>query len=84
MTEQDHKLYTLKNLGPMADMLLRICPPDHAGVKSIPTLARRLGLSPYAVYKWIYAQRIPPAQVSKLLEVAEGRVSRDELLDYVI
>lgn len=53
-------------------LLIRICPPDKKGRKSIPVLAKKLKMSDYGVYKWINAGRIPPSQAPKLVKVAKS------------
>lgn len=49
--------------------LVRLCPPDHNDRKSIRVLAERLGLSAWAVYKWVNAGNVPPARIPGLLQL---------------
>lgn len=73
-----------KRLGALHTVLLRACPPDEQGRKSIPTLADRLGTTYQNIYsRWIKQNRIPQEWVHDLLLVAEGRVSMDDLLPFV-
>lgn len=66
-------------------LLLKACPPDKGGEGSIRgTLATALGVSYQYVYRWIETNRVPPKFVKPLLEIAEGRVSKEELIEFVI
>lgn len=80
---------SLKNLGPLHDLLLKACPPDADGVKSIPLLAEtHLSMTPYGVYKWIKNAKIPPEKAALVVQIntdfwakekSEGRpVRKDE------
>lgn len=62
---------TVKDPKGMKDLLVRICPPDKKGRKSIPVLANKLGMSDYGVYKWINSGKIPPTVASKLIKLAK-------------
>lgn len=65
-----------KNLGPLHDLLLEACPPDpDTGTKSIPTLARALGISNWAVYSWIQTSRIPPRRAMQVVDLSRGQVT---------
>lgn len=82
---------SLKNLGPLHDLLLKACPPDEEGVKSIPILAEEhLKMTPYGVYKWIGKAKIPPEKAATVVQInndfwkkeehAGRKVSKDELV----
>lgn len=73
-----------KDLGPLQDLLLRVCPPDRDGAISVPILSRHLEMSPWGVYKWIRNAKIPGNKVTRLVELSAGRVRLDELLPYVL
>lgn len=61
---------SLKNLGPLHDLLLKACPPDEDGVKSIPILAEtHLSMTPYGVYKWIRNAKIPPEKAAAVVQI---------------
>lgn len=72
-----------KDMGPLADLLIKACPPNEKGVKSIPILARRLGLAPFSLYKWIRDVKIPPDRVVQVVGVSEGRVRTEDFVPYV-
>lgn len=72
------------DLGPLHDLLLRACPADKRGKRSIMILAEKLGVSYQNVYKWIEAGRIPPKRVMDIVTVAKGAVTREELLEFVL
>lgn len=66
-------------------LLVKACPPEKDGPGSIrKTLAPALGISYQYVYRWIEADKVPPKFVLKLVEVADGRVTKDELIPFVI
>ena len=73
-----------KDLGPLGDLLLLACPPSADGTKSIPILAAAIGYSAPGIYKWIAAERMTWDGAKKVIEVAEGRVTREQLLPYVL
>lgn len=76
-------IVTKKQLGPLHDLLLRACPPDENREKSIYVLADRLGIRPYAIYKWIRNGRIPPNRAKEIVHIAEGEVSLSEFSPYI-
>lgn len=63
---------------PLYELLIRAAPPDETGTKSIRTLAQALGLSRWAVYKWIKTERVRPKRAREIVEIAEGRVQLSE------
>lgn len=72
------------DLGPLQELLVRACPADKkTGVKSVPNLARKMKLSPWAVYKWVKAGRIPPRRATQIVELAEGRVTLGDFSPFV-
>lgn len=70
--------------GPLQDLLLKICPPNKEGVKSITVLADAMGISSQAIYRWIDNKRIPSAKTKTLVKLAAGRVTLEEIVPYVI
>lgn len=74
----------LKELGPLQDLLLKCCPADPKGHKSIPILARALDMTACGVYKWLSDERLPMKRAFELVELADGKVALDELLPYVL
>lgn len=74
-----------RDLGRLHNVLLRACPPNDKGVSSIPTLARALNVSPQTVYeRWIKHNYIPQRRVDQILLLADGRVTMDELIPFVM
>lgn len=66
-------------------LLHEACPTGSDGEASIrATLAPALGVSYQYVYRWIEANRIPAKFVKQLVEVANGRVTQDQLIPFVI
>lgn len=70
--------------GPLQDLLLKICPPNKEGVKSITVLADKMGISSQAIYRWIENKRIPSSKAKVLAKLAGGRVTLEEIVEYVI
>lgn len=75
----------LKELGPLHDLLIKACPPDENGNKSISLLAEALGTSHQNLYKCIDAKRIPTAHKlpKRIVEISEGRVSHEDLMPFL-
>lgn len=76
-----HRQY--KDHGPLGALLVKACPPDEAGIKSIPTLARYIRLAPQSLYKWISQVKIPPDRVVEIVSlnkraVADGRMAESD------
>lgn len=76
------------DLGPLHALLLRIAPVGFTDAleertPSVPTLARALGLSNWALYMWIKNNRIPANRVKRLVEIADGRVTAEEIHPFV-
>lgn len=74
---------SLKPLGPLHDLLLKACPPDAEGFKSIPILAVELKMTAYGVYKWIKKGKLPPDAAKKVVDRSEGRVTLEEFHEFV-
>lgn len=65
-------------------LLIRACPAvAGGGEKTIKALAPHLGVSFQYVYRWIELNTLPPKYAIKVLNVAEGRVTREELVPFV-
>lgn len=71
--------------GPLHDLLLKACPPNEKGEKSITILAARVGggLSTWAVYKWIKKGKIPPGRAVEVVDLADGRVTLADFSPFV-
>jgi len=73
-----------QDLGPLHDLLLKACPPDPVtGIKSIAGLAIRLGISTWAVHKWVQKGKIPPKRAAEVVDISDGRVSLHEFSPFV-
>lgn len=70
--------------GPLQDLLLKICPPNKEGIKSITVLADKMGISSQAIYRWIENKRIPSSKAKVLAKLAGGRATLEEIVEYVI
>ncbi|MGH9933387.1 MAG: hypothetical protein ACREA9_29745 [Pyrinomonadaceae bacterium] len=73
----------IKELGPLQDLLLKCCPPDGKGRRSIPLLAKQLDMTAYGVYKWIGDGHVPSKRIFELITLAKGAVTWEEFLPYV-
>lgn len=56
-----------KDVGPLHQTLLDLCPPDSDGQVSVAVLANWIGVSAYAVYKWIHDNKVPAQRVPGLV-----------------
>ena len=74
---------SMRNLGPLHDLLLKACPPDENGVKSIPILAEAISMTSFGVYKWIKNVKIPADKAVRVVEISGGRVVLEEFHPYV-
>lgn len=72
-----------KDLGELQDLLLKACPPDKNGKRSIPVLAKHLGVSNQYVYRWIDEESVPPKYVRKLVEISDEKVSFNDFHKFV-
>lgn len=70
--------------GPLFDLMMRCCPANEEGNKSVSALAVALGLRPSAVYKWLEKNSVPYWRVAALIKLSGDTVTRDELLKFVI
>jgi hypothetical protein len=68
----DEFIRNLKSLGPLHDLLLKACPPNEDGIKSVPILAEALDMTAYGVYKWIKNVKIPADQAMRVVETSRG------------
>lgn len=85
MTEPTKRRTSRPVLTKLHSLLLKACPPDGDNDGSIRgTLAGALGVSYQYVYRWIEMDRVPPKFVKPLLEIAEGRITQEELIVFVI
>ncbi|MBO6279747.1 MAG: helix-turn-helix domain-containing protein [Pseudomonas sp.] len=85
MTEPTKRRTSRPVLTDLHRLLLKACPPGKDCEGSIRgTLATALGVSYQYVYRWIETNRLPPKFVKPLVEIADGRVTQEELIEFVI
>jgi hypothetical protein len=72
-----------KELGELHDLLLKACPPNEKGTRSIPALAKALGISHQYVYRWIEEKKIPPKFVTKIVALPGCSVAISEFHPFV-
>lgn len=83
-TSKPPVILKLTDGGPIQNLLFEACPPNKAGVKSIPVLAKAMGLSSQTVYYWIKKNRIPAAKAKALVKVSKGSVSLEMVVPFVV
>lgn len=63
----------VKVISSLQGALLDACPPTADGKVSIPILAGWLGISTWAVYKWLHDGKVPPARVQQIIDLQQNR-----------
>ncbi len=48
------------------------------------TVAPALGVSPYAVYKWLTKGKIPAGRAKDIVELSKGRISMSKLMPFIV
>lgn len=64
-------------------LLLRAVPPNDRGNRTLNHLAKLLGVTKWAMRKWITKQRIPPQRVVQIVRLSEGRVQTSDFDAFV-
>ncbi len=72
-----------RNNGPLHDLLLRACPANASGEKSITILANALEISAWSIHKWVQKGKIPPGRAVEVVDIAEGRVTLADFSPFV-
>ncbi len=72
-----------KNLGLLHDLLLKACPPAPDGTKSITVMAAHMGVTAWAVHKWIQKGKIPPLRAVDAVDLSEGRTTLADFASFV-
>lgn len=67
------------DLGDLHKLLIRACPPDKDGVRSIPILASKLKMSDQAIYGWIERKRVPYRRAQAMVDLNDKRGAEDQL-----
>jgi hypothetical protein len=68
MAESSPTIRALTDKNPLRNLLLEVCVPDEAGVKSIAVIARYERLSSESVQKWCRHLEIPPNRAMGLVK----------------
>ena len=65
-------------------LMVEACPPDAVtGAKSIPLLAKSVGVSKQALAHAMGRSTVTPALAQKIVDVADGRVSLSDLAPFI-
>ncbi len=72
-----------RELGPLHDLLLGVCPREPDGVASIPKLARLIGVSAAAIYRWIDKNEVPGKRARQMTELEGARKALVDFLPYL-
>lgn len=64
-------------------LLIRATPENRHGNKTIAGLASLIGVSRWAIYKWIQTEHIRPERVKDIVDIAEGRVTISDFERFV-
>lgn len=75
----------------LQQLLLRAVPENERGNRTLLNLSKLLGISQWAMRKWIIAQRLTPARVKQLVEIGktgdpstpDGRVCREDFERFI-
>jgi len=70
--------------GPLKDLFIKACPPEPTtGAKSIPLLAKSVGVSKQALGHAMNRNKLTPDLGQKIVDVADGRVTLNDLVPYI-
>ena len=71
--------------GPLHDLLLKACPPDETGKRSISVLAASFNppITPWAVHKWVLKGKIPPGRVVQIVDMSPETVTLADFSPFV-
>ena len=83
MNAPDTTILRHKDAGPLHDLLIRACPPNRKGQKSIPVLAKAMELTKWNIYKWIKRGRVPPERAEEIVKLANGSVALEEFFPFI-
>jgi hypothetical protein len=72
-----------RNNGPLHDLLLKACPANEDGEKSITILADTLGISAWSIHKWVQKGKIPPGRAVEVVDISDGRVTLADFSPFV-
>lgn len=67
----------------LTELLLRAAPLNQHGHPTITALADSLGLSRWAVQKWILNQKMTPDRVIQVVRISKGSVTREDFESFV-
>jgi hypothetical protein len=83
VADKDAVILRHRDNGPLHDLLLRACPPNRNGEKSITILANKLKLSSWSVHKWIQNGKIPPKRAVEVVDISDGRVALADFSPFI-
>lgn len=71
--------------GPLHDLLLRACPANDKGEKSITVLSKCFNpeISAWSIHKWIQKGKIPPGRAVDVVDMSEGRVTLADFSPFI-
>lgn len=74
-----------RNNGPLHDLLLRACPPNDKGEKSITILADSFDppLSAWSIHKWVQKGKIPPGRAVEVVDLSDGRTTLADFSPFI-
>ena len=73
-----------KKGGALKDLLVKACPPDPVtGAKSVPLLAKSIGVSKQALGHAMGKATVTPSLAQKIVDAADGRVSLNDLVPFI-
>lgn len=74
-----------RNNGPLHDLLLKACPPNAKGEKSMTILANSFKppLSSWSLHKWVQKGKIPPVRAVEVVDLSEGRVTLADFSPFI-
>lgn len=70
------------DISQLQKLLLKAVPEDKNGYKTVVHLAELLGVSRWAVQKWIVKNKISPDRASQIVDLSDGRVSLADFSRY--
>lgn len=56
---------------------------DHLGKLNVIALATHLGVARFTLYQWLNKEKLMPAGATTLIDKSDGRLSREDLSQFV-
>lgn len=67
----------------LTQLLLTAVPKNEHGNKTLSHMAFLMGVSRWAMRKWITNKKIAPGRVLKIVEIGQGRVKKSQFDEFV-